>query len=204
MELIRYLHNLRENHRGCVATIGNFDGVHRGHQAVIRQLREQGGELQLPTTVMLFEPQPLEYFSPATAPARLTSFREKFELLKKYSIHRVLCLHFQEALASLPARDFIKRLLVQGLDARRLIVGDDFRFGQGRKGDIDMLVRSGQDYGFEVIPTRTYRHEGVRVSSSRIRGFLATGEFQNAGAMLGRPYSISGKVIRGRQIIPTP
>ena len=199
MKLIRYLHNLKANQRGCVATIGNFDGVHQGHEAVIGQLREQGQELKLPAIVMLFEPQPLEFFSPESAPARLTSFREKFELLKKYGIDRLLCLRFKAALASLSAEAFIKQLLVEGLDTKRLIVGDDFRFGQGRKGDIDMLVRSGQDYGFEVIPTRTYNHEGIRVSSSRIREYLAAGEFQKAKAMLGRPYSISGKVIRGDQ-----
>lgn len=199
MKLIRYLHNLRENHRGCIATIGNFDGVHRGHQAVIQQLKEQAEKLQLPGVVMLFEPQPMEFFSPETAPARLTSFREKLDLLKKYSIDRVLCLRFQKTLASLAAETFIERLLVQGLGIKQVIVGDDFRFGQGRKGDIAMLVRSGQDYGFEVIPTRTYSHEGLRVSSSRIRDHLAAGEFQKAGAMLGRAYSISGKVIRGDQ-----
>ena len=197
MELIRYLHNLRENHRACIATIGNFDGVHRGHQAVIQQLKDHAAALKLPTVVMLFEPQPLEFFSPETAPVRLTSFREKIELLKECSVDRVLCLRFQAALASLHAEDFIDRLLVQGLGVKGVIVGDDFRFGQGRKGDIDMLVRAGQDYGFDVIPTRTYSHEGLRVSSSRIREYLSAGEFQKANAMLGRPYSISGKVIRG-------
>ena len=182
-----------------MATIGNFDGVHLGHQAVINQLREQAAALQLPTVVMIFEPQPLEFFSPDTAPPRLTSFREKIELLTKISIERVLCLHFQKKLASLSAEDFISGLLVQQLHVQRVIVGEDFRFGRGRKGDIDMLACSGQDYGFEVIPTRTYSHEGMRVSSSRIRDYLMAGEFHKARAMLGRPYTISGKVIRGEQ-----
>lgn len=199
MELIRHIHNLRDNHRECVATIGNFDGVHRGHQAVIKQLGEHADELGLPAMVIIFEPQPLEFLSPENAPARLTSLREKIELLKAFSVSRIFCLRFKQELASMSAQDFIERILVEGLGVKQVIVGDDFRFGQGRKGDIDMLTRSGQDYGFDVIPTRTCTHGGVRISSSQIRDCLAAGNFQKTEEMLGRPFSIRGKVIRGDQ-----
>jgi riboflavin kinase/FMN adenylyltransferase len=150
MQLIRGLHNLKPGHRGCVATIGNFDGVHLGHQAIIGQLAERGAELRLPTTVIVFEPQPLEYFqSPDKVPPRLMRLREKLQALRRYSVDRVLCLHFDERLANMPADEFIQRILVDGLGIRYLVVGDDFRFGSKRTGDFALLRQAGETHGFE-------------------------------------------------------
>ncbi|MBC7211072.1 MAG: bifunctional riboflavin kinase/FAD synthetase, partial [Pseudomonas sp.] len=135
MQLVRGLHNLRPEHRGCVATIGNFDGVHRGHQAILARLRERGQALGLPTCVVIFEPQPREYFAPQSAPARLARLRDKVELLAGEGIDRVLCLSFNQRLSQLSAEQFVKAVLVDGLGVRHLEVGDDFRFGCDRAGD---------------------------------------------------------------------
>ena len=197
MELIRDLHNLKAVHRPCVATIGNFDGVHLGHQAVIKQLKQHAGELGLPAVVVIFEPQPMEYFAPDSAPARLTAFREKLELFDQYSVDRVFCLRFKRSLAMLPADRFVAELLVGRLGIHRVIVGDDFRFGKGRAGDFNLLSRLGREYGFDVIPTATFHCDGERVSSSRIRAYLAAGEFEQAARLLGRPYYFSGRVMHG-------
>ncbi|MBF8269708.1 MAG: Riboflavin biosynthesis protein [Gammaproteobacteria bacterium] len=197
MELVRYLHNLQSRHKGCVVTIGNFDGVHTGHQAVIRQLQQYAREVSLPAVVVTFEPQPLEYFAPGTAPARLTSFREKMEWLSEHGLDRVVCLRFQKTLAELPARDFVAHLLVQNLGAKYIVVGDDFRFGQGRKGDFKYLQALQADYGYTVVATDTLISDGERVSSSRIRALLTAGRLHEVETLLGRPYSMSGRVIRG-------
>ena len=197
MELVRYLHNLQTRHKGCVITIGNFDGVHTGHQAVIRQLQQYARQVALPTVVVTFEPQPLEYFSPGTAPARLTSFREKMEWLSEHGLDRVICLRFQKSLAELPARDFVVQLLVRNLGAKYIVVGDDFRFGQGRKGDFKFLQSLQAEYGYTVVATHTLMTDGERVSSSRIRELLTKGQLQEVKPLLGRPYSMSGRVIRG-------
>ena len=197
MELVRYLHNLKERHRGCVVTIGNFDGVHLGHQAVIRQLNGLAVKLDLPAVVMIFEPQPLEFFSPGKAPPRLSSFREKVVWLREHGIDRVICLHFHRALAELSARDFVQRLLVGQIGAKYVIVGDDFRFGKGRTGDLTLLQDMGRDLGFDAVSTETLMGNGERVSSSHIRALLAQGEMDIAGKLLGRPYSMIGRVIHG-------
>ncbi|MFQ5661313.1 MAG: bifunctional riboflavin kinase/FAD synthetase [Gammaproteobacteria bacterium] len=197
MELIRYLHNIKDRHHGCVATIGNFDGVHLGHQAVFQQLRRHALRLKLPAVVMIFEPQPLEYFSPDTAPARLTGFREKIEWLQEHGIDRVICLRFQQSLAALSAEQFVEQLLVQALGVRYVIVGDDFRFGHGRQGNFRMMQAFGRRYGFEVVATETLSSDGTRVSSSRIRDLLTAGRLEQAKNLLGRPYTISGRVIHG-------
>jgi len=197
MDLIRDLHNLKTSHRPCVATIGNFDGVHLGHQAIIRQLRRHADEVDLPAVVITFEPQPPEFFVPQSAPARLTPFREKLELLCEAGVDRVFCLRFQRSLASIPAETFVRELLVEGLGVRRIVVGDDFRFGKGRAGDFKLLQRLGEECGFAVIPTETLYHDGVRISSSRVRTFLAEGDFDSAVSLLGRTYYISGRVMHG-------
>ena len=150
MQVIRGLHNLRSEHRGCVATIGNFDGVHLGHQAVRRHLLEKGREFAMPATVITFEPQHQEFFSLDTAPARLTRMREKLQALKNSGIERVLLLEFGHRLADMSAQAFVQRLLVEGLAVRYLFVGDDFRFGKGRAGNIDLLRESGRRHGFET------------------------------------------------------
>jgi riboflavin kinase/FMN adenylyltransferase len=199
MELIRGIHNLRPRHRGCAATIGNFDGVHLGHQAVLGQLAERAAELGLPMVVIIFEPQPQEFFSPATAPPRLTRLREKLEALRRYAVERVLVLRFDRRLAAWSAEDFIRRLLIEGLDVRYLVVGDDFRFGQGRTGDFRLLRETGARAGFQVVNMHTFCIGGERVSSTRVRTALAQGDLAAAEALLGRPYRISGRVAPGDQ-----
>ena len=204
MELVRGLHNLRPRHRACAATIGNFDGVHLGHQAVLGQLAERAAELQVPVTVITFEPQPREYFSPATAPARLTRFREKVEALRRYGVDRVVCLRFDERLAHLEAEDFIRRILLDGLDVKYLVVGDDFCFGRERSGTFAMLEQTGVEYGFPVVNMHTFDIDDSRVSSTRIRAALSRGDLAAAEALLGRQYRMSGRVAhgdkRGREI----
>lgn len=197
MQLVRGLHNLRPEHRGCVATIGNFDGVHLGHQSVFRHLMEKGGELNLPTTVVTFEPQPRELFQPATAPARLTRLREKLQAIDEVGVQRVVVLEFNRRLAAMAAEEFVKELLVEGLGARFLSVGDDFRFGKGRRGDFELLRHMGDLYGFEVEDMNTYKLDADRVSSTRIRELLSQGDFATAAEYLGRPYRICGRVAHG-------
>ena len=199
MELIRGYDNLRPSHRGCVVTIGNFDGVHLGHQAVIGQLAEKASELRLPTVIILFEPQPQEFFQPEAAPARLMRLRDKLMVLRRYSVDRVLCLRFGRRLAAMPAEEFIRRVLVDGLGVRYLVVGDDFRFGQRRAGDFDLLQRAGVQYGFAVAPMRTFSIDGGRVSSTRIREALAAGDLAGAARLLGRGFRMSGRVAHGDQ-----
>lgn len=208
MELIRGLHNLNTHHRGCVASIGNFDGVHRGHQRIIQHLREQATRLQLPATIIIFEPQPQEFFSPQQAPARLTRLREKLIAFQHYGIDRVLCLHFTEKMAAMTAEQFIENILIAGLDIQYLTVGDDFRFGQHRQGDFAVLEKASQQYGFEMTNVATFAHANQRISSSRIRELLQAGSLSEAEQLLGRPYSLCGRVAhgdkRGRTIgIPT-
>lgn len=197
MELIRGLHNLRPRHRGCVATIGNFDGIHLGHQAVLGQLAEQADRLQQPTTVIIFEPQPQEYFAPDTAPPRLTRLREKLLALRRYSVDRVLCLPFDKRLATMSAAEFIDRILVRGLGVRYLVVGDDFRFGQGRRGDFALLKAAGQEQDFAVVNMHTFNIDGERVSSTRLRAALADGDLNAAEKLLGRPYRMCGRIAHG-------
>ncbi len=200
MELIRGLHNLREAHRGCVATIGNFDGVHLGHQAVLGQLSEQAARMHVPSVVISFEPQPLEYFSPQQAPARLTRFREKFEALRRFNVDRLLVLPFNRKLAQLTAQEFVQRVLVDGLQVRYLVVGDDFRFGRGRSGDFTLLQQAGQQHGFEVVNLHSFCSDGQRVSSTGIREAMQQGDLAHAEQLLGRQYRMSGRVAHGDKI----
>lgn len=200
MELIRGWHNLRPHHRGCVATIGAFDGVHLGHQALLRRLMDRGRELGLPSVVICFEPLPREYFAPIQAPARIMSFREKFIALRNLGLDRVLRIRFDESFRSLTAEAFIRRVFVEGLDIRYIVVGDDLRFGHDRRGDSRVLRAAGERYGFEVDDTPTVVVDGDRVSSTRIRQALEAGDFDRVEALLGRPYSIIGKVVYGRQL----
>lgn len=197
MELIRGLHNLATRHRGCVATIGNFDGVHLGHQAVIGQLADEAARLHLPAVLITFEPQPQEYFAQAQVPARLTRFREKLEQLRRFALDRIVCLPFTARLAAMSAEAFIQRVLIDGLGVRYLVVGDDFRFGQGRQGDFALLQATGAAQGFEVVNMHTFTIDGARVSSTRIRTALEQGELQRAQRLLGRDYRMSGRVAHG-------
>ncbi len=197
MQLIRGIHNLRSSHRGCVATIGNFDGVHLGHQAVLGQLAEQAERMGLPAVVITFEPQPHEYFAGEQAKPRLTRFREKYQALRRFSVDRVLCLRFNQALANLDAEDFIQKVLMQGLDVKYLVVGDDFRFGKNRSGTFKLLHEAGQKNGFPVVNMHTFNIDGQRVSSTRIREALEQGDLMLAEKLLGRPYRMCGRVAHG-------
>ena len=200
MELIRGQHNLRPQHRGCVATIGNFDGVHLGHQLILDQLSEQATRFNLPRLVITFEPQPQEFFTgPNAPPARLMRLREKLQVLEELGIERVLCLEFDQRLASLPASTFIDTLLVERLGIRHLVIGDDFRFGHRRSGDFALLAEAGQRYGFSVASSHSHILDGERVSSTRIRQALAQGELEQAARLLGRPYHLCGRVAHGDQ-----
>ncbi|NOZ10906.1 MAG: bifunctional riboflavin kinase/FAD synthetase [Gammaproteobacteria bacterium] len=197
MELIRGLHNLQPRHHGCVATIGNFDGVHLGHQAVIGQLAEQADHFGVPSTVMIFEPQPQEFFAPDQAPARLTRLREKLLALRRYSVDRVLCARFDSRFSGMVAENFIHDILFKGLGVKYLVVGDDFRFGHDRRGDFAMLQRVGGDHGFQVVNMHSFTVDGERVSSTRIRKALAAGDLVVAEKLLGRPYRMCGRVAHG-------
>jgi riboflavin kinase / FMN adenylyltransferase len=181
-------------------TIGNFDGVHLGHQAMLAKLRAAAAARSLPACVMTFEPHPREFFAPDQAPVRLTTMREKLELLAIHGVERVVVCRFNFALAQITAEDFIERILVRGLGVRWLQVGDDFRFGARRAGDFAMLKShaTGHDYTVEAMASVTL--DGERISSTTVREALAAGDVTRAGRLLGRPYSISGRVVRGDQL----
>ena len=200
MQLIRGLHNIRPGHQGCVATIGNFDGVHVGHRTILEALRQQAFELDTLVCVVTFEPLPREFFQGSAAPARLSSLREKLDLLAGYRVDQMLCLPFNERLQSLSADDFVLQVLVLGLGIRYLIVGDDFRYGCDRKGDFAHLEMMGDRYGFEVCDTRTVLVQRGRVSSTRIRDALAESRLLDAERMLGRPFTMIGRVVKGQQL----
>ncbi len=181
-------------------TIGNFDGVHLGHQAMLTRLKEAATRLGLVSCVMIFEPYPREFFTPDQAPTRLTSLREKLELLAELRVERVQVCHFDFNFASISAEDFIVRILKRGLAVRWIIVGDDFRFGALRTGDCAMLKRSSTQHGFEVAEMPSYTLGNLRVSSTAVREALVTGDLELARRLLGRPYSISGRVIEGDKL----
>ncbi|WP_410009426.1 bifunctional riboflavin kinase/FAD synthetase [Pantoea agglomerans] len=197
MKFIRGIHNLNEQHRGCVLTIGNFDGVHRGHQALMLRLCEEGRKRNLPVVVMVFEPQPLELFAGDKAPARLTRLREKLRYMAEAGVDKVLCVRFDRRFAALSAQRFISDLLVEKLDVKYLAVGDDFRFGAGRQGDFLLLQKAGAEYGFEVVSTETFCDGGKRISSTAVRQALAVDDLALAQSLLGHPFTISGRVVHG-------
>ncbi|MGV3629529.1 MAG: bifunctional riboflavin kinase/FAD synthetase [Betaproteobacteria bacterium] len=181
-------------------TIGNFDGVHLGHQAMLVKLRAAAAARGLPACVMTFEPHPREFFAPDKAPVRLTSLREKLELLAQHGVERTHVLRFNFALAQVTAQDFIERILVCGLGVRWLQVGDDFRFGSRRAGDLNMLKANAARHGYAVEAMATVELDGERVSSTAVRDALAAGDMVKAGRLLGHPYRISGRVVRGDQL----
>lgn len=187
--------------QGGVATIGNYDGVHLGHRAIIDEINQLAHERQAPSLVICFEPTPGEFFKPANAPSRLTRFREKYAALAQTRVDGFFCLRFNREFAELPPETFIDRVLVSGLKIQALVVGDDFRFGRNRMGDFDMLKQAGDRFGFSVQQTKTVEFEpGKRISSSLIRSLLASGDVVGANQLLGRPYSMCGRVLRGKQL----
>jgi riboflavin kinase/FMN adenylyltransferase len=181
-------------------TIGNFDGLHRGHQAMLARLKEAAGKRGLPSCVLTFEPHPREFFAPAQAPARLSSLREKSELIEAAGIDRLHVCRFNQSFSSLSPAEFIERVLVNTLGTRWLLVGDDFRFGARRAGDFALLKEAGARLGFEVESLPTISVEGKRASSTAVREALAAGDMQHARELLGRPYSISGHVMHGNKL----
>lgn len=200
MRLLRGLHNIPADFRGCAATIGNFDGLHLGHQGILRALKEVAAAQGVPTLVMLFEPQPKEFFAPQAAPARLANLREKLQDLASHHVDYVLCLPFNQALRSMPAQAFIEQILLQALRVKHLIVGDDFRFGCDRSGDYRALAAAGQQHGFQVQDSPTLELDSERVSSTRVRTELAANNLSRVAHLLGRPYRMSGRVAFGRQL----
>lgn len=208
MRLIRGLTNLKRLSGqadspladGCVATIGNFDGVHLGHKTIIDQVKQKAAELDVPAVVMIFEPQPREFFQGADAPPRLMPFRQKFDALLAEGVDVVLCIRFDERFRSYSAMGFVEDVLIQGLAVRHLVVGDDFRFGCDRAGDFRLLEQVGQEHDFTVENTRTVTVDGERVSSTRVRNALNVNGLEEAERLLGHPYRIHGRIVYGRQL----
>lgn len=183
-----------------VLAIGNFDGVHLGHASLLRRLAEVAGSSGLAPTVLSFEPHPREFFAPASAPARLTTLREKLELLAECGATQAMICPFNAAFAALSADEFIEQVLVRGCRVRHLIIGDDFRFGRGRSGDFALLQAAGQRFGFTVEAMGSVTVDGERVSSSAVRQALAAGNMERAALLLGRPYIIDGQVSHGDKV----
>ena len=200
MEIIRGLHNITARHKGCVLTIGTFDGLHHGHQMLLSHLKAKSEELNCPNLLVTFEPQPREYFQGAVMPARLTRFREKVTILRGLDLDRLLCIPFNERTRIIPAKDVIEGLLVDTLDVQYVVVGDDFQFGEGARGNYDTLREAGDHFGFGVSHMGTLKFEHGRISSSRIRDALSSGDFELTEKLLGRPYFIMGRVVYGRQL----
>lgn len=204
MQLVRGLHNIQLQDHGCVLTIGNFDGVHLGHQQVIKALVNKAKALNCVAAVLVFEPQPQELFSPETAPARLCRLRDKYNLLAEFGVQRLIFVNFTAKFANQSAQHFIENLLVNKLGVKHLIVGDDFHFGKNRTGNFSMLCQAGEKYGFDVSDTKSYKMANCRISSTAIRQALEQDDFLTVQQMLGREYSIIGRVFhgdkRGRQL----
>ncbi len=186
--------------QASVLTIGNFDGVHRGHQALLDRLITRARRLDLPATVLTFEPLPREFFAPDSSPARLSALREKLALLEACGVDRVHVCRFNRRWAALSAQEFIDTVLVQGLAVRHLLIGDDFRFGAGRAGDFALLQEAGAAGGFGVEAMHTVAVRDERASSSAVRDALMAGDLEHAADLLGRPYCIAGRVIHGDKI----
>jgi riboflavin kinase / FMN adenylyltransferase len=184
----------------CALTIGNFDGVHRGHRALVERVIAAARRHDLQATVLTFEPHPREFFAPEAAPTRLTRLRDKLEMLAAIGVGRVHVARFHEGFASLPASRFVEEVLVRGLGVRQLIVGRDFRFGAKRAGDFAMLAEAAQGHGFALEAMPDVLFEGERVSSSAVRAALRAGDLRRAERLLGHPYTISGKVGHGEKL----
>lgn len=199
MRVIRGRHNISASDRGCVVTIGNFDGVHLGHQAILAAVRAKADACDADTMLICFEPQPKEFFDEFQAPARLTRFREKVEQLAQLGVDRILCMKFDGATRSMSGEDFVG-FLVDALAPSAVFVGDDFRFGADRSGGFEALRQAGASHGFSVDNFSTITKSAERVSSTRIRASLKAGDFNEAKALLGRAYTIKGRVVYGRQI----
>jgi riboflavin kinase/FMN adenylyltransferase len=184
----------------CALTVGNFDGVHRGHQALLARVTAASGRLGIASAVMTFEPHPREFFAPQAAPMRISNLRDKLGALKSAGIDRVFIQHFNRRFAQLSATDFIEDVLLAGCDVRWLLVGDDFRFGAKRAGDNALLQRYAAQGLFQLEQMPTFDDGGERISSTAVRTALAAGDLLHAERLLGRPYAISGRVLHGRKL----
>ncbi|MGS0740492.1 bifunctional riboflavin kinase/FAD synthetase [Glaciimonas sp. GG7] len=204
MKVFRGLPNA-QSRAPCALTIGNFDGVHRGHQVLLAHVRKAATELGLDAAVMTFEPHPREFFAqqaqhPVTLPARVANLRDKLQSLELAGIDRVIVEHFNAHFSSLSPQDFIEKILVQGLHVKWLMVGEDFCFGKQRAGNLATLIAAGKQYGFQVVTLPNVMSDGTRISSSAVRAALAAGDFTTARTLLGHPYAISGHVVHGKKL----
>ena len=200
MELVRGLHNISQRHRGCVLTVGNYDGVHLGHQQMIGVLKARAAELRSAATVLVFEPSSKEFIDPDGAPPRLTRWREKFLALAAQGVERLVTLRFDERMRAMTPRSFVDELIVERLGTRHMVVGDDFRYGSNAGGTIESLRAAGQEHGFGVEQIAPFCFDGVRVSSTAVRERLELADYPGAARLLGRPYRMIGRVVRGRRL----
>lgn len=204
MELIRGIHNIRHQHQHCVLTIGNFDGVHLGHLAILKRMKALAEQYQVPSCIMIFEPQPREYFSPEKAPGRISRLRDKVGLLLEQGVDYVLVMPFNKRLQQLDAEAFCRNILSEGLAVQHLVVGDDFRFGCDRQGDFEYLRRFGEQQGFAVENTPSVLTvDEERISSTLIRALLSQGDIVNAEKALGHSLTLSGRVVHGQKLART-
>ncbi|MEY4719676.1 MAG: hypothetical protein RL563_2294, partial [Pseudomonadota bacterium] len=200
MRLIRGLNHWEPFANGCVLTIGNFDGLHLGHRQVIERLAEHGSRLNLPVVAMIFEPQPLEYFLGDHAPSRLTRLREKAIQFATLPVNELVVLPFSRSLSDVDAEVFIQDILVNKLNIKHLVIGDDFHFGKARRGNFALLQQRGERFGFKVEATPSFEVQGLRVSSTLIRDALGEGDLSQAKILLGRDYSVCGRVAQGDRL----
>ena len=202
MRLVRHLMDLPFDRLkdGSIVTIGSYDGIHLGHEHLLRRVLDQANKDKVPAVLMSFEPTPKEFFQVSRPPARLMRFREKFDALAAHGIDIFYCPRFSTTMRSIPATDFVRRILVQGLNVRQLVVGDDFRFAAKREGDTALLERMGAalDFGVDQVPSVIV--DGIRVSSTAIRDACDQGDMRRATSLLGRPYQMSGKIVRGDKV----
>jgi riboflavin kinase/FMN adenylyltransferase len=200
MELVRGLHNISRRHQGCVLTVGNYDGVHLGHQQMIGVLKARAAQFGCAATVLVFEPSSKEFIDPDGAPARLTRWREKFLALAAQGVERLVTLRFDERMRAMTPQAFVDELIVEKLGTRHMVVGDDFRYGSNAGGTIGTLRAAGQAHGFGVEQIAPFVLDGVRVSSTVVRERLELADYPGAARLLGRPYRMMGRVAPGRHL----
>ncbi len=203
MRLFRGIHSLSskaELMQSAVVTIGAFDGVHKGHQAVLKHVMALAKQNEALSAIVTFEPLPREYFAPLSAPARLMSFREKFEACRQFGLDAMLLVPFNDRMRNTSAESFIQSVLVNGFNCKHCIIGDDFKFGRDGQGDFTFLQAMGMEYGFKVEAMPTQLEENQRISSSLIRQLLEAGDFVSVKCLLGRDYEITGRVVYGKQL----
>ena len=200
MELVRGLHNISRRHQGCVLTVGNYDGVHLGHQQMIGALKARAAQFRCAATVLVFEPSSKEFIDPDGAPPRLTRWREKFLALAALGVDRLVTLRFDERMRAMTPRSFVDELIVEKLGTRHMVVGDDFRYGSNAGGTIETLRAAGHAHGFGVEQIAPFVFDGVRVSSTAVRERLELADYPGAARLLGRPYRMLGRVVPGRRL----